>query len=334
MSKFNSLEKSRTMALVYDPDPYDGVATASFPFCSLKSVLISSLQVVEPYGSTYMGSGLSYYDDTYLDSYNTLYDEYFPLDEYPGRVGYGSDLYYVDSYDTGLYLDDRGYGYGLGLLDNWDYYGFDNYYDGGLTSYFGDNYYDYYGGYGTYDASLIGLDSAYHDEFYALQDLRQYEDALRLDAAISEEERIRRWRMRLSWEELDEEQRQLRWAQMAEEEREILGLGLGGWWGRRYGPHYGYDFESWAQYVPPHGGPGSYAQRHPELWGRDSNPHPQVYGGYGMNYYLGRGAYGPSSGQLRDLRGVYQRAGHYPLSRGLASRYNPVLSRLANTRRV
>lgn len=86
-----------------------------------------------------------------------------------------------------------------------------------------------------------GLHASYYnfeDDYYGSYcDLLEYEGALRLNRHLSEQERLRRWRMRLAFEELEEAERLRRYRSMAHTDRIMLGLTDNSWWGERYGSH-------------------------------------------------------------------------------------------------
>lgn len=89
-----------------------------------------------------------------------------------------------------------------------------------------------------YDPSLYSSYYALEDDYYgAYGDLLEYENQLRLSRDFSEEERMLRWRERLAFEELENDQRMRRYERMSERERQRLGLAGRSWWAGRYGGH-------------------------------------------------------------------------------------------------
>lgn len=103
-----------------------------------------------------------------------------------------------------------------------------------------------------------------------LDDLYLYEAMLRLDRTIDEQERMRRWRERLQWEELDQMARRVRWREMDVMSRSRLGLGTGSYWGHHMG---GFGINQTFGYTNPLGGLGH------GLGYRDHGPH----GAYGRS---------------------------------------------------
>ena len=57
----------------------------------------------------------------------------------------------------------------------------------------------------------------------AFADLVSFENALRADRRLRDEDKLRRWRARVRWQELNERQRRLKFYQMQEAERRMLG---------------------------------------------------------------------------------------------------------------
>lgn len=68
----------------------------------------------------------------------------------------------------------------------------------------------------------------------AMADLVAFENALRADRRLNDQDKLRRWRARVRWQELNEQQRRTRFYRMQEAERRMLGLGLSSFFGRRY----------------------------------------------------------------------------------------------------
>lgn len=70
--------------------------------------------------------------------------------------------------------------------------------------------------------------NSYMDSNYArYNDLVTWANALRYDRKLAESERLRRWRMRMEWELLDEAERRLKWGRMPYKDRALLGLAGG-----------------------------------------------------------------------------------------------------------
>lgn len=67
--------------------------------------------------------------------------------------------------------------------------------------------------------------AAYIDPNYVrYSELAAYSNALKYDRALEESERLRRWKQRLLFEQLDEMERRNRWKSMPYVERAALGL--------------------------------------------------------------------------------------------------------------
>ncbi|KAA1088341.1 hypothetical protein PGT21_003188 [Puccinia graminis f. sp. tritici] len=89
-----------------------------------------------------------------------------------------------------------------------------------------------------YDRSLHACYYNLEDDYYgSYGDLLEYEAALRMNRQLTEQERLRRWRMRMAFEELEEAERMRRYRSMAHTDRLLLGLSDHSWWGERYGSH-------------------------------------------------------------------------------------------------
>ncbi|WAR52541.1 hypothetical protein PtB15_1B983 [Puccinia triticina] len=87
-----------------------------------------------------------------------------------------------------------------------------------------------------YDRNLHACYYNLEDDYYgSYGDLLEYEAALRMNRHLTEEERLRRWRMRLAFEELEEAERIRHYRTMAHTDRLLLGLSDHSWWGERYG---------------------------------------------------------------------------------------------------
>ncbi|PLW14003.1 hypothetical protein PCANC_04901 [Puccinia coronata f. sp. avenae] len=126
------------------------------------------------------------------------------------------------------------------------------------------------------------------DDYYgSYGDLLEYEAALRMNRHLSEQERLRRWRMRLAFEELEEAERLRRYRSMAHTDRLLLGLSDHSWWGERYGSHpyhhrpdwrsrFGNKIRRWDSSFLPLS--SSLSHRYAPVWGDSisldlSNPH-------------------------------------------------------------
>lgn len=68
----------------------------------------------------------------------------------------------------------------------------------------------------------------------AFADLVSFENALRADRRLRQEDKLRRWKARIQWQEMNERERRLRYFRMTEVERRMLGLGISSFFGRRY----------------------------------------------------------------------------------------------------
>lgn len=107
-----------------------------------------------------------------------------------------------------------------------------------------------------YNNSLLGNHYSSPMDYYgAYHSLSSYEEQLRMMQGISEAERLARWRARIQFEELCEEERALRYALMADEERMRLGLWGDCYWASRYGGGgYGMPMaSSYPSYIAPWG---------------------------------------------------------------------------------
>ncbi|KAH8922696.1 hypothetical protein BT69DRAFT_218695 [Atractiella rhizophila] len=156
---------------------------------------------------------------------------------------------------------------------------------------------------------------------------------------LDEQERRRRWRERLAWEELSTEERRLRWQAMNEEDRWRLGLGQTGvffaipsllclidsegFWGMRFSgvPATGMAGRRGAGPLPPAAAAMASI--------------PRAAGGYGgyRSMHGGVPYYGPSRDQLATLyEGGRYRGHHYPLSSNVSRRFAPIFTSLVQRR--
>jgi len=134
-------------------------------------------------------------------------------------------------------------------------------------------------------ASYYTLEDDYYGSY---GDLLEYEAALRMDRHLTEQERLRRWRMRLAFEELEEAERLRRYRSMAHADRLLLGLSDHSWWGERYGSRpfhhrpdwrsrFGNKIRQWDSSFLPLS--SSLSHRYAPVWGDSSstfaltNPH-------------------------------------------------------------
>jgi len=109
-----------------------------------------------------------------------------------------------------------------------------------------------------------------------------------MDRHLTEQERLRRWRMRLAFEELEEAERLRRYRSMAHADRLLLGLSDHSWWGERYGSRpfhhrpdwrsrFGNKIRQWDSSFLPLS--SSLSHRYAPVWGDSSstfaltNPH-------------------------------------------------------------